>query len=212
MVYQLNKCNVVMIDNFDSFTFNLVETFERFGCKTEVWRNDISVEIALSRLRNLGVPTMLVISPGPGTPSEAGNCIDLIRRAAGYVPIAGVCLGHQAIIEAFGGTVGKASQIVHGKSSQMQHCAASTFEGIPSPMTVGRYHSLVAHKLPRCLEQTGSVGEMTMAISHRSLPIQGFQFHPESILTPQGDRLLHNLIDWAREWSSNHAGQRLEMS
>jgi anthranilate synthase component II len=211
MLHQLNKCNVVMIDNFDSFTFNLVETFERFGCKTEVWRNDISIEIALSRLRNLGVPTMLVISPGPGTPSAAGNCVELIRRAAGYVPIAGVCLGHQAIIEAFGGTVGNATQIVHGKSSQMEHSESSIFSGVSSPMTVGRYHSLVAHQLPNCLEKTGHVGGMTMAVSHRFLPIHGFQFHPESILTPQGDRLIHNLVDWAREWSANHNGQHSEV-
>ena len=198
MIHQINRCNIVMIDNYDSFTFNIVETFERLGCKTEVWRNDISVEIAMSRLCNLGIPTMLVISPGPGAPSEAGNCIELIRRAAGMVPILGICLGHQAIVEAFGGTVGRANQIVHGKTSNMELLNPSIFTGIDSPMTIGRYHSLVAHELPDCLEVTGQVGSMTMSISHRELPIQGFQFHPESILTPRGDRLMRNLVDWAK--------------
>ena len=201
MIKPLNTCNIVMIDNYDSFTFNIVETFERMGCQTEVWRNEISTEIAMARLANIGEPRMLVISPGPGTPAEAGNCIEIIQRAAGIVPIAGICLGHQAIVEAFGGRVGPAEQIVHGKTSNMDISDDSIFEGIHSPMTIGRYHSLVAQEIPDCLKVTGKVGSMTMSVAHRHLPVQGFQFHPESILTPQGDSLIRNLVTWAQQES-----------
>jgi len=202
MVAQLNRCNVVVIDNYDSFTFNLVEVLQRFGCQTEVWRNDISVEIALSRLDNLSTPTMLVISPGPGAPAEAGHCLELIQKAAGRVPVVGVCLGHQAIVEAMGGKVGRADKIVHGKTSQMTHSGKDVFAGISSPMTIGRYHSLAAIDLPPDLVETGTAEGITMAVEHRYFPMQGLQFHPESILTPRGDKLIHNLIDWAVNWFS----------
>jgi anthranilate synthase component 2 len=189
--------HILFIDNFDSFVFNLVDEFALRHCAVEVWRNDISVEKALSLAEALPLPRLVVLSPGPGTPEKAGCCVDFVRRAPAQLPILGICLGYQAIVEAFGGVVGQAGEIVHGKASLVAHSREGIFEGLPSPMTVGRYHSLAATVVPESLEVIATLGKMPMAVSHRARKVMGLQFHPESILTPQGGLLLENVFPWA---------------
>ena len=189
--------NVLFIDNFDSFTFNLVDELEKRGCAVDVWRNDLSAERALALAEAMPLPRLIVLSPGPGAPSEAGCCIPLIRLAAGRVPLLGVCLGHQALVEAFGGEVASAGNIVHGKASPIEHDGIGLFAGLPNPMRVGRYHSLAARRMPDDLRVTARCGEVVMAAEHQRYKLLGVQFHPESILTPAGGRLLQNVIDWA---------------
>lgn len=187
---------LVFVDNFDSFTWNLVDEFARRGAAVEVWRNTVSAADVLQRAR--GGPSLLVLSPGPGTPAEAGCCVELVRQAAkDAVPLFGVCLGHQAIVEAFGGVVGPAGEVVHGKTSRVRHEGGPLFEGIPSPFPVGRYHSLAATTLPDCLAAIAGTERVVMAVTHRSAPQFGVQFHPESILTPEGGRIIDNVMKWA---------------
>ena len=188
---------LVFVDNFDSFTWNLVDEFARRGAAVEVWRNSVPAEAVLSRAQQ-DAPSLLVLSPGPGGPREAGCCIELVRLAAGArVPLFGVCLGHQALVEAFGGTVGPAGEVVHGKTSRVRHEGGPLFEGIPSPFPVGRYHSLAATTLPECLRPVAGTERVVMAVAHRSAPQLGVQFHPESILTPEGGRIIENVMKWA---------------
>jgi len=193
---------ILMIDNYDSFTYNLVQYFGELGAEIAVHRNDqITVaEVAAQK------PTHIVLSPGPCTPNEAGICLDLIAQLQGSFPILGVCLGHQSIGQAFGGTVRRARQVMHGKTSPIHHRAQGVFAGLPSPFTATRYHSLVvaADDLPDCFEITawtqyadGSMDEI-MGLRHKSLAIEGVQFHPESILTEHGHAMLKNFIDGAR--------------
>ena len=189
--------NVLFIDNFDSFTFNLVDELEKRGCEVDVWRNDISAERALAIAEALPTPRLVVLSPGPGSPAEAGCCIPLIRLAAGRVPVFGVCLGPQAMVEAFGGVVGSAGTIVHGKASPVEHEGIGLFAGLPNPMRVARYHSLAATRMPDDLRVTARCGEIVMAAEHQQYKLFGVQFHPESILTPVGGRLIQNVMDWA---------------
>jgi anthranilate synthase/aminodeoxychorismate synthase-like glutamine amidotransferase len=189
--------HVVFIDNFDSFTFNLVDEFARRGALVEVWRNTVTAEHALARATSVAGPRLMVLSPGPGGPREAGCCLELLRRAGPRVPVFGVCLGHQAIIEAWGGVVESAEAILHGRSSRVRHQGGSPFEGIASPMTVGRYHSLASHGVPADLEAVAFTDRIVMAVRHRSLPQLGIQFHPESLLTPHGGQLIENVIRWA---------------
>lgn len=190
---------LLMIDNYDSFTYNLVQYFGELGAEVEVYRNDrISVaEVAAKR------PSHIVLSPGPCTPNEAGICLDLIQRLKGQFPILGVCLGHQAIGQAFGGKVVRAREVMHGKVSAIEHRQQSVFYGLPSPFTATRYHSLVVERdsLPEDFELTawtetadGAVDEI-MGIQHKTLPIEGVQFHPESILTEHGHTMLRNFLE-----------------
>jgi anthranilate synthase component 2 len=190
---------ILMIDNYDSFTYNLVQYFGELGAEIEVHRNDqITVdEVAAKK------PSHVVLSPGPCTPNEAGICLDLIARLQGRVPILGVCLGHQAIGQAFGGTVKRAREVMHGKTSRVHHRSRGVFKDLPSPYTATRYHSLIVDRadLPDCFEITawteledGSTDEI-MGLRHRSLPIEGVQFHPESILTEHGHQLLRNFLE-----------------
>jgi len=184
---------LLLIDNYDSFTYNLVQAFLVLGAEVEVVRNDaITVEQALAR-----DITHLCISPGPGTPADAGVSIAMIRAFAGRLPIFGVCLGHQAIVEAFGGDVVRAPRLMHGKTSMVNHDGRTLFEGMPQPCEVGRYHSLIAapDKMPAELEvcATTAEGEI-MAVRHRQHVIEGVQFHPESVLTPQGPHLMDNFL------------------
>jgi len=185
---------VIMVDNFDSFTFNLVDEFARRGCDVEVWRNTVPAAHVLARATSTTGPSLVVMSPGPGRPSEAGCCPDLVRMAAGRVPLLGVCLGHQALVEAFGGVIEPAGAIVHGRASRVDHQGDPLFEGIPSPFMAGRYHSLAAHAVPEPLRPIAWAGPIVMAARHRGLPLFGVQFHPESILTPHGGRLLDNVL------------------
>jgi anthranilate synthase component 2 len=182
-----------MIDNYDSFTFNIVQYFGQLGEDVQVHRND---KITLAAIETLQ-PARLVISPGPCSPEEAGISVAAIRHFAGRIPILGVCLGHQAIGAAFGGTVVRSSSLMHGKTSPIHHDGNDLFQGLPNPFQATRYHSLIVDRptLPDCLETTAWVdnGEI-MGLRHRTLPIWGVQFHPESILTEQGMELLTNFL------------------
>lgn len=187
-----------MIDNYDSFTWNLVQYFGELGVEVKVVRNDAIDVAGIRALR----PGHIVISPGPGTPNEAGVSLQLLRQLGGSVPILGVCLGHQAIGQAFGGTVVRAPQIMHGKTSRIRHAGAGVFAGLPDGFTATRYHSLVVapESLPDCLEVSAwseypdGTREAIMGLRHKTLPIQGVQFHPESILTQHGHALLRNFL------------------
>lgn len=185
--------DIVLIDNFDSFTFNLVDEFCRLGCKVAVFRNDIAATEALAIAETKRA--VIVISPGPGTPQEAGCCLSLIQAALGRVPLLGICLGHQALVEALGGCVARAEHIVHGKRSEVHHDGRGAFAGLPNPLAVGRYHSLVAQLVPEELEVIAQVDDLVMAVRHRHHPALGLQFHPESILTTHGSRLLANALN-----------------
>ena len=184
---------LLLVDNYDSFTYNLVQAFLVLGAEVEVHRNDeITVEQALAR-----APTHVCISPGPGTPYDAGVSMDMIRAFAGKVPVLGVCLGHQSITEVFGGKVVRNSRLMHGKTSPVNHDGLGVFEGLPQPMLVGRYHSLVAkpESLPACLQVTATTAEgEIMGLRHTELVVEGVQFHPESVLTPEGPQLLGNFL------------------
>jgi anthranilate synthase component 2 len=184
---------LLMIDNYDSFTFNLVQYFGELGQEVLTVRNDA---ISLADIERLA-PERIVISPGPCTPSEAGISVPLLRHFAGRLPMLGVCLGHQAIGAAFGGRIVRARELMHGKTSLIHHTGQGVFEGLPDPFTVIRYHSLAIERasLPECLEVTAETadGEI-MGVRHRSLPIEGVQFHPESILTEHGHALLRNFL------------------
>jgi anthranilate synthase/aminodeoxychorismate synthase-like glutamine amidotransferase len=186
---------ILVIDNYDSFTFNLVQALGELGEEVEVYRNDaIDVEGVQARS-----PTAVVLSPGPCTPAEAGISVALVQRLSGKLPLLGVCLGHQSIAHAFGGTVRRARTVMHGKTSVLRHPGTGLFDGAEDPLVVGRYHSLVVDgpSLPAELEATAFAledGEM-MALRHRHHPTVGVQFHPESVLTPEGPRLLRNFLE-----------------
>lgn len=189
---------VLFIDNFDSFTFNLVDELRKRGCQVQVWRNDLPAPDALAKAQALPGPRLIVLSPGPGTPAQAGCCVELVRLAAAAdLPLLGICLGHQALVEALGGVVGAAPTIVHGKASPVTHDGEGIFAGLPSPLTVGRYHSLAATTVPDALVVRATTGDVVMAVEHRKKRLAGLQFHPESILTPLGGQLLENVIAWA---------------
>jgi len=184
---------LLLIDNYDSFTYNLVQGFMVLGAEVIVHRNDaLTVEQALSV-----APTHLCVSPGPGTPQQAGVSIAMIRAFAGRIPVFGVCLGHQSITEAFGGRVVRAPRLMHGKTSPIEHDGRGVFAGVPSPCEVGRYHSLIAagDSLPAELAVTARTveGEI-MGLRHRQLNVEGVQFHPESVLTPQGPAMMKNFL------------------
>ena len=185
---------LLMIDNYDSFTYNLVQYFGELGAKVEVHRNDELTVEDIARLK----PEQIVISPGPCTPNEAGVSVDTIKRFAGEIPILGVCLGHQSIGQAFGGNIVRAKQLMHGKTSPIHHHDVGVFKGLPEPFTATRYHSLVIEResLPDVLEITAWTddGEI-MGVRHKSLPVEGVQFHPESILTQHGHDLLRNFLN-----------------
>ncbi|MBU6363048.1 MAG: aminodeoxychorismate/anthranilate synthase component II [Acidobacteria bacterium] len=185
--------HVVIVDNYDSFTYNLFQYLAELGAKVDVFRHD---RITVEGIRDLA-PTHLVISPGPKTPDEAGISLDAIRELAGEMPILGVCLGHQAIGQAFGGTVVRGSEPVHGKTSEIAHDGRTVFAGLADPMTATRYHSLVVEResLPDVLEVSAWCdGDVIMGLRHRDLPVEGVQFHPESILSGEGKALLRNFL------------------
>ncbi len=190
---------VLMIDNYDSFTYNLVQYLGELGAEVRVHRND---RISVDEVAALA-PSHIVLSPGPCTPNEAGICLELIDRLKGRFPILGVCLGHQSIGQAFGGKVVRARQVMHGKTSRIHHRGQGVFSGLPTPFTATRYHSLIVERegLPEDFEITawtqredGSVDEI-MGLRHKRLPIEGVQFHPESILTEHGHALLKNFLE-----------------
>lgn len=191
---------VLLLDNVDSFSFNLVEEFARRGHPVTVFRNDVAADRILTRCAAPG-PRLLVISPGPGTPRDAGHCLAVVAGALGRVPLLGVCLGHQALIEAEGGEVDRAPAPRHGVATEIDHDGGPPFEGIAAPMAVGRYHSLAARRIPQDLTVAAEGDGIVMAVRHRTKPAIGLQFHPESVLTPAGGRLIDNIIRWARDAS-----------
>ena len=186
---------ILLIDNYDSFTWNLYHFLGDLGAETEVIRNDaITAEEAIAM-----APEAIVLSPGPCTPNEAGICLDLVAKAAGRVPLMGVCLGHQAIGQAFGSTVIRAQQLMHGKLSDVTTTGKGLFEGLPETFRATRYHSLVIERgsLPDCLEITASTGDIVMGLQHRELNVHGVQFHPESIASEHGHAILRNFLKLA---------------
>jgi anthranilate synthase component 2 len=189
--------SVLFVDNFDSFVFNLVDEFERYGSTVDVWRNDTPADKALALAQAMPAPRLVVLSPGPGTPDTAGNNMEIIKQAPRDLPIFGVCLGFQSMIQALGGEVGGAPEIVHGKPSQIEHDGTGVFNDLPSPMTAGRYHSLMGTTIPDVFRVTARFGDIVMGIEHREKTIAGVQFHPESILTPYGGLMIRNAIQWA---------------
>lgn len=188
---------IFILDNYDSFTYNLVQFLGELGADVEVERND---QVTPQQILDRG-PDGIVISPGPCTPNEAGISLDLIREVGGKIPILGVCLGHQAVGQAFGGKVVRAAEIMHGKTSPIHHYGSGVFEGIENPFIATRYHSLIVDRegLPECLRVNAWTEDGTiMGMVHRDLPIHGVQFHPESVLTDAGKKLLRNFMDAAR--------------
>jgi anthranilate synthase/aminodeoxychorismate synthase-like glutamine amidotransferase len=186
---------ILLIDNYDSFTYNLAHLFEELGAEVKVVRNDKIDADAAEQL----APSHLVISPGPGRPEGAGVSLEIVKRLGPSVPTLGVCLGHQAIVEAFGGEVGQAKRLVHGKASEIAHDGQGLFAGLPEPLQGGRYHSLAATRVPDELEISATTedGEV-MAVRHRELPVVGIQFHPESVLTPDGPAIAKNFLEGRR--------------
>jgi anthranilate synthase component II len=184
---------ILLLDNYDSFTYNLAQYLGELGCQVEVHRNDrISVEQIAQRK-----PERIVISPGPCTPQEAGICVELVQKLAGKLPILGVCLGHQAIAAAFGGKIVRAPKLFHGKTSQIRHDGSGVFRGLPNPFTATRYHSLIVERisLPAKLKVTAEADDgIIMGMKHRDYPLMGVQFHPESVLTESGKQLLKNFL------------------
>lgn len=187
------KRRVLFIDNFDSFTYNLVDDFSKRNCHTKVYRADTKIE-ELQRVANELSPDLLVISPGPGNPDTAGVSLDAVGYFKDKLPIFGVCLGHQVIVRYFGGKVGHAPEPMHGKPSRITHNGKDVFAGVENPLQAGRYHSLCALELPDCLEKTAEFEGVVMGVRHKEFPVFGVQFHPESILTPAGGKIIENAL------------------
>jgi anthranilate synthase component 2 len=194
------KTKIFMLDNLDSFTYNLVDEFQCLGFEPTIYRNTISADYIIEQIQACSDPVILVLSPGPGEPSKAGCLMELIAKTVGKYPILGICLGHQALIEYYGGVIGRAPEIIHGKASNVQHNEIGAFKDIQQPLPVARYHSLVATKMPESLTMTAQFttdkgAVLPMAIEHKNDRVIGFQFHPESVLTTYGSKLLAQSID-----------------
>jgi anthranilate synthase/aminodeoxychorismate synthase-like glutamine amidotransferase len=192
------KRRVLFIDNFDSFTYNLVDDFCKRDCRAKVYRADTELD-ELKRVADDFKPDLLVISPGPGTPDSAGVSLLAVDYFKDKLPIFGVCLGHQVIVQYFGGKVGHAPKPMHGKPSRVTHNGEGIFAGVENPLQAGRYHSLCALELPDCLEKTAQFESVVMGARHKELPIFGVQFHPESILTPAGGKIIENVLSIAEK-------------
>ncbi|MFH1589533.1 MAG: aminodeoxychorismate/anthranilate synthase component II [archaeon] len=190
--------NILFIDNFDSFTYNLVDEFEKRDCNVIVFRNDISMEMIGKTIQKIK-PKLIVISPGPSTPKKAGISMDIIKKYYQTIPIFGVCLGHQCIIESFGGKVARAPEIVHGKPSRISHDNKAIYKNLENPFQAGRYHSLTGIKIPFQLRITATADNIIMGVRHKKYPVEGVQFHPESILTPIGGKIIENLINLVKK-------------
>jgi anthranilate synthase component II len=186
---------ILLVDNYDSFTYNLAHLFGELGAEVVVRRNDAVDADEAERL----APSHLVVSPGPGRPRDAGATVEIVKRLAPTTPTLGVCLGHQAIVEAFGGEIGQAKRLVHGKASSIEHDGRGLFRGLPERFDAGRYHSLAATSVPDVLEVSATCNDgEVMGVRHRELPVDGVQFHPESVLTPIGPELARNFLAGAR--------------
>ncbi len=192
---------VLFIDNFDSFTYNLVDDFCKRNCRAKVYRADTALD-ELKAVAAEFAPDLLVISPGPGTPDTAGVSLAATGYFKDRLPILGVCLGHQVIVQHFGGKIGHAPVPMHGKPSRVTHDEKGVFAGVENPLQAGRYHSLCAVEVPDCLEETARFEDVVMGVRHKELPVFGVQFHPESILTPAGGRIIENILSIAEERKS----------
>jgi anthranilate synthase/aminodeoxychorismate synthase-like glutamine amidotransferase len=194
------KRKILFIDNFDSFTYNLVDDFCKRNCDAKVYRADTELD-ELKQVAEKFKPDLLVISPGPGTPDTAGVSLSAVDYFKDKLPIFGVCLGHQVITQYFGGKIGHAPEPMHGKPSKVTHDEKGIFAGIENPLQAGRYHSLCCYtkELPDCLKKTAEFEDIIMAIEHKELPIFGVQFHPESILTPAGGKIIENVLSIAKK-------------
>jgi len=196
-----SNTKIFMIDNLDSFTYNLVDEFQSLGFEPVIYRNTLSADFILNEIKKCKDPVLVVLSPGPGDPSNAGCLMEFIEKAVGKYPILGICLGHQALIQHYGGTIGRAPEIVHGKASPVEHSQSGAFKNINNPLPVARYHSLVATEMPESLTTIASFTTeenvlLPMAIENQNDAVLGFQFHPESILTTYGSNLLSQSIDY----------------
>ncbi len=187
---------IILIDNFDSFTYNLVDQFRARGNQVTIFRNEVQQQVVDAALQSATHP-ILVFSPGPGHPRDAGCMPSLITQYRGQIPMLGICLGHQAIIEAYGGQVGKANEVFHGKPSMIQHDGQAMFANLPNPLQVARYHSLAGTQIPDSLNVVARMDETIMSVVNLEDRVCGFQFHPESIMTPQGIDLLDQTLAWA---------------
>lgn len=194
---------VFLLDNFDSFTYNLVDELRTLGLELIVYRNSVSAEVILQKMHHEAQQTdenghtkqvMLMLSPGPGNPSQAGSMLALLNLVKGQFPVLGICLGHQAIVESYGGDIIRADKVMHGKSSLIEHCADKMFANMPQPLPVARYHSLMASNMPDELTVLANFADIPMAVAHLKDKMLGFQFHPESILTSHGSQLLMQSI------------------
>ena len=192
------SANIVLLDNFDSFTWNLVEQFRVSGHRVRIFRNQVALAAVDEALAGEN-QSVLVFSPGPGHPQDAGCMPQLIEEYRGRLPMIGICLGHQAIIEAYGGSVGNANEVFHGKASLIEHSGTAMFAGLPCPLQVARYHSLAGTQIPDDLQVVAKMEDTIMAVLNEADRVVGFQFHPESVLTPQGITLLENTLAWALE-------------
>lgn len=192
----IKKTKIVMLDNLDSFTYNLVDEFYQLGLEPTIYRNTLSADFIFEQLEKIEDDVLLVLSPGPGSPEEAGCLMALIDKAIGKFPILGICLGHQALIQHYGGIIDRAPEIVHGKSSNIEHSQKGAFKDIKNPLPVARYHSLVATTMPAKIACIANYQGLPMAIEQRDDAILGFQFHPESILTTYGSTLLAQAIEY----------------
>lgn len=189
------KQTLFFLDNFDSFTYNLVDQFKTLGYPVKIYRNSMPAAQVKAHIDACETQAVLILSPGPGTPSDAGCLIELIGLCKGQVPMIGICLGHQALIEQYGGVVGQAEEIMHGKSSLIRHCGDRMFAGLNQPLSVARYHSLVGAQVPDSLEVVADFNGMCMAVYNEQDKVIGFQFHPESILTCEGAKLLETSLN-----------------
>ena len=192
------KTNILFIDNFDSFTYNLVDEFAKRDCLTKVYRADTPLD-TLAQAFEAFAPALLVVSPGPGNPDTAGITLSAIDYFKDKLPIFGVCLGHQSIVQYFGGKIDHAPAVMHGKPSRVMHKGTGVFQGLENPMHAGRHDSLCACQLPDCLEETAEFEGIVMGIQHNELPIYGVQFHPESVLTPTGGKIIENMLQIAKD-------------
>ncbi|GGA69521.1 glutamine amidotransferase [Neiella marina] len=193
----MSKAHIFLLDNFDSFTYNLVDQFRSEGYPVTIYRNNLQASQVMAAIEACQDNPVLVLSPGPGAPHEAGCMIDLITLARGVVPIIGICLGHQALIEQYGGEVGSAGDILHGKSSAIDHCGEHMFSGLSQPLPVARYHSLMGTKVTGGLQVVASYQGIPMAVMNGPERVLGMQFHPESVLTTDGAKLLNQSLAWA---------------